>query len=108
MKSSVVSTTPLTIGVEMSAHEFSGGDSMETRQCPKCHGFGGVHEDGRLFKKQSPPICDLCNGSGTVRVCPTCDTWGIDTLHNEKTGRTDHINCPQCKGRGYLAVEVEK
>jgi uncharacterized protein (TIGR02996 family) len=34
--------------------------------------------------------------------CGTCDTWGIDTIHDEATGRTDHVKCPRCKGTGWV------
>lgn len=35
-------------------------------------------------------------------TCPACDTWGIETLHNEATGRTDHATCRTCGGQGKL------
>ena len=30
--------------------------------------------------------------------CPTCDGWGIETLHDERSGRTDHVRCRACGG----------
>jgi hypothetical protein len=35
-------------------------------------------------------------------LCPACDGWGIDTLHDERAGRTDHVWCPACDGRGRV------
>lgn len=38
------------------------------------------------------------------RACERCDTWGIDTLHDKRTGRTDHVRCPACSGRGHAGA----
>lgn len=42
--------------------------------------------------------CTLIQWCGGV--CTECDGWGIETVHDERTGRTDHINCRRCNGSG--------
>lgn len=53
----------------------------------------------------TPTVKALAQAAYDLRlgsVCPTCHTWGIDTVHDERTGRTDHVTCPTCHGYGYL------
>lgn len=47
-----------------------------------------------------PTVLSLAHAA--YRPCPRCVTWGIDTLHDGRTGRTDHVICPDCHGEGHV------
>ncbi len=43
---------------------------LELAACPACHGEGGHRGD----HTEPGTVCQSCNGSGEVEVCPNCRT----------------------------------
>lgn len=66
-----------------------GADSLPHEQCIR-RGF---------ISEVRCSLADWCGG-----VCPTCDGWAFDTLHDERTGRTDHVACQRCNQTGRITA----
>jgi hypothetical protein len=83
------------LGLTMERPRLRTRDEIEPGICPRCHGTGDLTNHERYSND-----CYVCDRSGRVKPCTSCDGSGTnkDAVHHE-----DWTDCKTCNGNGLVA-----